>query len=238
MKGRYVAITGFVSGLLVYLVMNIVFGLGVSDSMFIALTVCTAVAASISFSERDANIGVVAAFVGICISVLILSYMGIVGGGGYIAFVYGSASIYIPTHILPYLAISLVGLYGAGYIAGLDMKRFTMFMLSVVAILLYFVVPDKVIRLMSVTIAALVASTPLIVSDSNDISRYLASAVPIPIIATIDLSAVDVGAVIFPILSFIAIDPTRRIRDSYRQLSSICMLVIVLLMLVDLMLNI
>lgn len=234
MKG---AIVGLLMGLFVYIAMVMMFNMSLTDAMFISLTIATAAGAAVAFTEREANIATVAGFVAVCIAAVVLSSIGVAPTSSAIAIVVMSSVVLIPVSILPYIAICLVAIYAVGYFINLNMKRFTLFILSCVAITVYFAVTDITIRLLTVTVAAAISAMPLLTESDN--RKMVFAVVPMvggrEIIAAIDLSAFNAAALIMPLFAFIAVDPTERISSNYRSLASIAMLVIILLMLLDIM---
>jgi len=219
-------VTGFVSGLLVYLAMAMVFGLGLVDSMYIALTIATATASAIALSEREANLGVVAAFVAISIVASLFKFTGFVSTSAILVKL-PNADIYIPTDLLPYLALAFVGLLGVARALGWSVGRTMLVILGLVSWLAYYMIPEQTARLFSLTLISIIAAIPLVSEEKG--SRLL-SVAPIPIIATIDLTAVNYAGLLVPVLLFVAVDPTKRIKSMARDLAAICILSLVLLM--------
>ncbi|MCC6057562.1 MAG: hypothetical protein LM568_01410 [Desulfurococcaceae archaeon] len=224
---------GFVTGLIVYLAMTMVFGLGLVDSMYIALTIATAAASAIALSEREANLGVVAAFAAISIVASLLKFVfpGLVSTSAILVKL-PNADIYIPTDLLPYLALALVGLLGVAKAMGWSVGRTMLVILGLASWLAYYMVPDQAAKLFALTLISIIAAIPLVSEEKREekgLSRLL-SVAPIPIIATIDLTAVNYAGLLVPLLLFIAVDPTTRIKSIARDLAAICILSLVLLM--------
>jgi hypothetical protein len=223
-------VVGFVSGLVVYLAMTMVFGLGLADSMFIALTIATAAASAIALSEREANLGVVAAFVAIAVVASLLKFIGFVSTSAILVKL-PNADIYIPTDLLPYLALALVGLLGVARALNWSIGRTMLVILGMASWLAYYIVPDQTAKLFSLTLISIISAIPLVSEEKveKEGSRLL-SVAPIPIVATIDLTAVNYAGLLVPVLLFIAVDPTKRIKSIARDLAAICILSLVLLM--------
>lgn len=222
---------GFATGLIVYLAMTMVFGLGLADSMFIALTIATAAASAIALSEREANLGVVAAFAAISIVASLLRFTGFVSTSAILVKL-PNADIYIPTDLLPYLALALVGLLGVARALDWSVGRTMLVILGLASWLAYYMVPDRAAKLFTLTLISIIAAIPLVSEEKREekgLSRLL-SVAPIPIIATIDLTAVNYAGLLVPLLLFIAVDPTTRIKSIARDLAAICILSLVLLM--------
>jgi hypothetical protein len=93
--------------------------------------------------------------------------------------------------------------------------------------LAYYMIPEQTAKLFSLTLISIIAAIPLVSEEKG--SRFL-SVAPIPIIATIDLTAVNYAGLLVPVLLFVAVDPTKRIKSIARDLAAICILSLVLLM--------
>lgn len=227
------ALGGLIAGILMFLVMYFVVGFGAADAFYLSLSFATAVSAAVAATEKEANLGVVAGFAGICIASLLVHYLGFVKVGGILVRL-PSFTVVVPTSLVPILAVGFAGLIAAALALGWDSFRFVVYLCGVAAWIAYVVSPEAVVRLTAVTVVALVTSIPFVFEDRSDrVARFM-SVAPIPIIAAVDLSGVvDVANLFIPILMFLAVDPTRRLGSTARGLAAICVLTVVLLVIVD-----
>ena len=226
-------VAGMASALVTYLAMVFVFGLGLVDAMYIALTIATAASAAVALSEREANVGVVAGFVAIAITASVARFVFPVEVGAILVKL-PSAEIVIPTDVLPYFAIAFVGFLVFAKALNWSIGRTMMFVVGSVAWVAYFMATDAFARLTALTIITVCAAIPLLQSEER--SRLLA-AVPAPIIAEVDLTYLDYGAMFVLPLLFVAIDPTNRINRTVRDLAAVAILALLLVQVVGIALS-
>ncbi|MCW4002665.1 MAG: hypothetical protein NWE95_01960 [Candidatus Bathyarchaeota archaeon] len=227
-------VVGVISAILTYLAMVLVFGLGLTDAMYISLTIATAAASAIALSEREANLGVVSGFVAIAIIATLAKYVMQLDIGAILVKL-PSAEVVIPTDVLPYFAVAFVGFLAFARALNWSVGRTMLFVIGSIAWVAYFAVADAFARLVALTIIAICAAMPLVAYEEK--SRLLA-VVPTPIVATVNLSYFDVGGLFVLPLLFVAVDPTGRINRMARDLAAIAILALLLVQLVGVSLSI
>jgi len=214
------------TGLFAFLACLFVLGFDVADATFLALSVATATASAVALSEREANIGVVVAFAVIAIVASMLQVTGIKVSG--ILIKLPSAEIVIPTYMFPILSVAFAGLLAFAKALDWSIGRTILFVIGSLAWLSYYMYPTQIVRLFAMTVVTICASTPLLQSSEEGKGRLLAVSA-VPVVATIDFTGLSMANLVVPVLLFVAVDPTGKIKNMVRELATIAILSLVLI---------
>lgn len=222
--------TLLVFGVLVYM------GFSAGEAFYLAFTFGITVGAIVAVSERERAITGVLAFSTLLIALAVLpSITGVPSSTLVIAT--PTAQIEIPTSMIPWLCLGLIAFMAVSVAVGANPGSMSLWLLSVVLVVLYYVLTDPLLKLFSIILVAVIASYPML-------STRYSLLVPIALGSKgatyqINLAEINPYAVLLlPILTFITLDPFNAIKKRvYKDIAAVISVFVVLLHVIDLFLT-
>lgn len=224
-----------VAAIVTMLVMTYV-GFSLHEAFYVAFTMGSTVAAIIAMTQREVNIGTVAAFAALILVMAFLSpYLGFSSA---VVFKTAAGEIVIYTEYIPWIALGVIAFFVAMAFLGADVTRMGLWTLGTLLTLMFYSVTDATVKILISTMVALIVAIPLLQEQPSRRAPYFLAAAPIVgarKAVVVDLTTVNAYTMAFmPLLMFIALDPFRLIkRRIYRDLAAVLVLFVVFLQVLD-----
>lgn len=210
-------------------------GFSLHEAFYVAFTMGSTVAAIIAMTQREVNIGTVAAFAAL---ILVLAFLSpYLGFSSAIVFKTAMGEVVILTEYIPWIALGIVAFFVVMAFMGANVTRLGLWSLGTLLTLLFYSVTDTMARILISTMVALIVAIPLLQEKPRESALLAAAVVPIGArkAVVIDLTSVNVYAMaLMPLLMFVALDPFNVIRRRiYRDLAAVLVLFVVFLQVLD-----
>jgi hypothetical protein len=219
-------------------------GFSTGESFYLAFTFASTVGAIVALSEKERSILEATAFGTLLVVLAVVPHITGIAPST-LSIVTPTAQITIPTTMIPWICLGLVGFMAVAVTAGANAGAMGLWVLSVILVLIYYVVADPMVKLFSIVVVAIIASQPLLTATGvTGVGRFgllgLMPALPsYSTQLTVDLSTANPYAVLLlPLLTFISLDPFGVVkRRVVKDLCAVLATFVVLLHVIDLFLS-
>jgi hypothetical protein len=227
------------AGIVAYAILTTGFSTG--ESFYLAFTFASTVGAIVALTERERSLLEATAFGTLLVVLAVIPHITGIAPST-LTIVTPTAQITIPTTMIPWICLGLVGFMAVAVAVGANAGAMGLWVLSVILVLLYYVIADPMVKLFSVVVVAIIASQPLL--SATGVGRFgLLGLIPaLPSYSTqitIDLSTINPYAVLLlPLLTFVSLDPFGVVkRKVVKDLCAVLATFVVLLHVIDLFLT-
>jgi len=212
--------------------LGLVYGLGMEtmDAFYVAFTIGSAAAAAAAFTQKEANIGVVASAAALLMLIgLAGPYLGL---QAILVFRTQTTTVYIPVEMLPWIMIGFIAFFAVGYVIGANVGRLALWTLGSILAMFWFAVTDPTAQVIIACIVALIAAVPLL--SRQPAYGTLLSVAILPSARTqieFDFTQVNYFGMLFtPLILFVALDPFNVVRNRvWRDLASVIVIFVAFL---------
>jgi len=218
-----------VFGVLAYL------GFSTGEAFYLAFTFGITVGAIVAITERERAITGVLAFGTLLLALAVLPHITGVPSTTLVVTT-PTAQIEIPTSMIPWVCLGLIAFMAVSVAVGASPGSMSLWILSIVLVLLYYVLTDPLLKLFSIILVGVIASYPLL-------STRYSLLVPVALGSKgttyqINIAEINPYAVLLlPILTFITLDPFNAIKKRvYKDMAAVITVFVVLLHVIDLFL--